>query len=148
MPEQSIKEGTGPISLQVDAPDGAPCYLGITLKNVQVGPSPDWMQRRLRTIGIEPKNNVVDITNYVLHDLGQPLHAFDADRIGGGTVRVRRAKDEEAFTALDGREMSLTSSDLVIADDQQAMCLAGVFGGQNSGVGEHTTRVFLESAWN
>ena len=147
LPEQNIQEGSGPISLQVEAPDGAPLYLGLTLKNVQVRPSPDWIQRRLRTIGIEPKNNVVDITNYVLHDLGQPLHAFDADRIGGGTVRVRRAKDEEAFTALDGREMTLTPSDLVIADDQRAMCLAGVFGGQDSGVGEHTSRVFLESAW-
>ena len=105
------------------------------------------MQRRLRTIGIEPKNNVVDITNYVLHDLGQPLHAFDADRIGGNTVRVRRAAEGEAFTALDGKDLTLSSTDLVIADAERPMCLAGVYGGQDSGVTEATTRVFLESAW-
>ena len=103
MPAAELTRGEGPISLQVEDAAGAPCYLGVTLSEVTVGPSPEWMQRRLRTIGIEPKNNVVDITNYVLHDLGQPLHAFDADRIGGDTVRVRKATEGEAFTALDGR---------------------------------------------
>ena len=147
LPTPELTVGAGPISLDVQAADGAPCYLGITLRNVQVGPAPEWMQRRLRTIGIEPKNNVVDITNYVLHDLGQPLHAFDADRIGGNTVRVRRATEGEAFTALDGKALTLSSADLVIADAERPMCLAGVYGGQDSGVTEATTRVFLESAW-
>lgn len=146
-PSWSLENGEGPVSVRVDDATGAPCYLGLTLENVEVGPSPDWMQQRLRTIGIEPKNNVVDITNYVLHDLGQPLHAFDADRIEGDTVVVRRAHPGEAFTALDGRELELSSDDLVIADAQRAMCLAGVYGGQDSGVGDATTRVFLESAW-
>lgn len=147
MPAAELTRGDGPIALQVEDAAGAPCYLGVTLSDVKVGPSPEWMQRRLRTIGIEPKNNVVDITNYVLHDLGQPLHAFDADRIGGDTVRVRKATEGEAFTALDGRELTLTSADLVIADQDRPMCLAGVYGGQDSGVGEGTRRVFLESAW-
>ena len=147
LPEPELQTGQGPISLRVEDDGGAPCYLGVTLGNIRVAPSPDWMQRRLRTIGIEPRNNVVDITNYVLHDLGQPLHAFDADRIDGNIVRVRRAADEESFTALDGRELKLSSSALIIADGNRAMCLAGVYGGQDSGVGEHTRRVFLESAW-
>ena len=147
LPTPELTVGAGPVSLDVEAADGAPCYLGITLRNVQVGPAPEWMQRRLRTIGIEPKNNVVDITNYVLHDLGQPLHAFDADRIGGNTVRVRRAAEGEAFTALDGKALTLSSADLVIADAERPMCLAGVYGGQDSGVTEATNRVFLESAW-
>jgi len=144
---QALAEGKGPISLDVEDADGAPCYLGITLRNVQVGPSPEWLQQRLRAIGLEPKNNVVDVTNYVLHDLGQPLHAFDADRIAGQQVRVRKAKEGEAFTALDGKEMTLTAADLVIADAEKPMCLAGVFGGAHSGVQDGTTSVFLESAW-
>lgn len=142
-----LPTGTGPIEIRIEDETGAPCYLGVTLVDLQVGPSPEWMQQRLRTIGIEPKNNVVDITNYVLHDLGQPLHAFDADHIHGDVVVVRKAKEGEAFTALDGREFSLTTADLVIADANQPLCLAGVFGGANSGVSETTTRVFLESAW-
>lgn len=147
LPGAALKEGPGPIAIDVEAGDGAPCYLGVTLRNVKVGPSPDWMQRRLRAIGLEPRNNVVDVTNYVLHDLGQPLHAFDADRIEGGVVKVRRAAEGEAFTALDGSTMTLSAHDLVIADARHPMCLAGVYGGLNSGVTEGTTSVFLESAW-
>ncbi|MDC0600237.1 phenylalanine--tRNA ligase subunit beta [Flavobacteriales bacterium] len=146
-PSSNLALGSGPISLKVDDPEGAPCYLGVTLQNVQVGPSPEWMQHRLRTIGIEPKNNVVDITNYVLHDLGQPLHAFDADRIGGKTVVVRKAKEGEQFQTLDHQDLTLSSADLVIADDSKPMCLAGIYGGASSGVTESTKRVFLESAW-
>ena len=143
----ALEESTGPIALHVEDTNGAPCYMGITLRNVKVGPSPDWMQHRLRAIGLEPKNNIVDVTNYVLHDLGQPLHAFDADRVAGQQVRVRKANEGEAFTALDGKEMTLTAADLVIADAEKPMCLAGVFGGAHSGVHEGTTSVFLESAW-
>ena len=143
----ALEAGQGPIALKVEDVHGAPCYLGITLRHVKVGPSPDWLQQRLRAIGLEPKNNVVDVTNYVLHDLGQPLHAFDADCISGQQVRVRKATEGEAFTALDGKEMTLTAADLVIADAEKPMCLAGVFGGAHSGVHEGTTSVFLESAW-
>mgnify|MGYP002620186826 CR=1 FL=1 len=147
MPNLDLSEGSGPISLVVEDAQGAPLYLGVTLSGVKVGPSPDWMQQRLRTIGIEPKNNVVDITNYVLHDLGQPLHAFDADKVAGATVKVRRAKPGEAFTTLDGKALELDAADLVIADADKPMCLAGIFGGDHSGVTDTTTRVFLESAW-
>ena len=135
------------VSLRVEAPDLCPRYMARVLLDVRVGPSPDWMVRRLEAAGMRSINNVVDITNYVLHDLGQPLHAFDADRIGGNTVRVRRAAEGEAFTALDGKALTLSSADLVIADAERPMCLAGVYGGQDSGVTEATTRVFLESAW-
>ncbi len=147
LPDRRLVEGSGPIRVEVEDAEGAPCYLGITLRNVTVGPAPEWMQQRLRAIGIEPKNNVVDVTNYVLHDLGQPLHAFDADRISGGVVRVRRAQEGEPFKALDGSDKTLMSMDLVIADESKPMCLAGVYGGAESGVTEDTTSVFLESAW-
>jgi len=147
LPEAQLSVGNGPIRIEVEDPEGAPCYLGIALRNVKVGPSPEWMQQRLRAIGLEPRNNVVDVTNYVLHDLGQPLHAFDADHIDGGVVKVRKAKPGEPFTTLDGKELTLDSADLIIADDHQPMCLAGIYGGEKSGVQEATTSVFLESAW-
>lgn len=147
LPKQTLKEGAGPIRVEVEDAAGAPCYLGLTLRQVQVGASPEWLQQRLRAVGLEPRNNVVDVTNYVLHDLGQPLHAFDADRIGGGVVRVRKAADKEPFTALDDKEMALDAADLVIADDSKPMCIAGIYGGAHSGVNEGTTSVFLESAW-
>ena len=143
LPKQTLKEGAGPIRVEVEDAAGAPCYLGLTLRQVQVGASPEWLQQRLRAIGLEPRNNVVDVTNYVLHDLGQPLHAFDADRIGGGVVRVRKAADKEPFTALDDKEMALDSADLVIADDSKPMCLAGIYGGAHSGVNAGTTSVFF-----
>lgn len=147
LPTLEWAAGSGPIAVDVQDKTGAPQYLGLTLRNVQVGPSPDWMQQRLRSIGLEPRNIVVDVTNYVLHDMGQPLHAFDADRIEGGVVKVRKAKAGEGFTALDGRQMELDAADLVIADATRPMCLAGVYGGAESGVTEQTTSVFLESAW-
>ncbi len=146
-PALTYSEGPGPIGLEVHDEQGAPHYLGLTLRDVQVVASPDWMQQRLRAIGLEPKNIVVDVTNYVLHDLGQPLHAFDADRIKGGVVQVRKARAGEAFTALDGMEFKLDVADLVIADASRPMCLAGVYGGAESGVTEETHSVFLESAW-
>ncbi|GAB3234546.1 phenylalanine--tRNA ligase subunit beta [Hymenobacter seoulensis] len=126
----------------------APRYAGLLLENVQVGPSPEWLQRRLRSIGLSPINNVVDITNFVLHELGQPLHAFDADQITGSHIRVKRAEAGERFITLDGLERTLRPEDLVIADANGApMALAGVFGGKTSGVSDATTRVFLESAY-
>ncbi|MBT9393419.1 phenylalanine--tRNA ligase subunit beta [Hymenobacter sp. NST-14] len=136
------------ISVTLEDAAAAPRYAGLLLENVQVGPSPEWLQRRLRSIGLAPINNVVDVTNFVLHELGQPLHAFDADQITGNQIRVKRAAAGEKFTTLDGLERTLRAEDLVIADAAGTpMALAGVFGGQTSGVSETTTRVFLESAY-
>jgi phenylalanyl-tRNA synthetase beta chain len=136
-----------PVAIDVLDAAGAPRYCGCVLEGVKVGPSPEWVQRRLEAIGVGAINNVVDATNYVLHEMGTPLHAFDADKIAGGKVVVRRAAAGEAFVTLDGMERKLDAADLVIADAEKPMCLAGVFGGANSGVSEGTTRVFIESAW-
>ena len=139
---------TANIGVNIEDTEACPRYAGLLLENVQVGPSPEWLQRRLRSIGLSPINNVVDVTNFVLHELGQPLHAFDADRITGGRIRVKRAKAGEKFVTLDGVERTLKAEDLVIADAHGApMALAGVFGGKTSGVSEATSRVFLESAY-
>ena len=137
----------GPIDLSIESGDGCPRYLGLLIEGVRVGPSPDAIQQRLRAIGVNPQNNVVDATNYVLHELGQPLHAFDADAIEGNAVVVRHPRVGEKLTTLDGEERTLHSDDQVIADATKPMCLAGVFGGDTSGVSESTTRVFLESAY-
>ena len=136
------------IGVTIEDTEACPRYAGLLLENVQVGPSPEWLQRRLRSIGLSPINNVVDVTNFVLHELGQPLHAFDADQITGGRIRVKRARAGEKFVTLDGVERTLKAEDLVIADAHGApMALAGVFGGKTSGVSEGTSRVFLESAY-
>jgi phenylalanyl-tRNA synthetase beta chain len=136
------------ISVTIEDDQACPRYAGLLLANVQVGPSPEWLQRRLRSIGLSPINNVVDVTNFVLHELGQPLHAFDADQVTGAAIRVKRAGAGEKFVTLDGVERTLLADDLVIADAHGApMALAGVFGGKTSGVSEATTRVFLESAY-
>ncbi len=132
--------------VEVKDAKACPRYAGVTLTNVRVGPSPKWMQDRLLAIGLKPINNVVDVTNYVQHELAQPLHAFDADALAGGRITVRMATAGEAFTTLDGKERKLDATDLVIADAEKAACIAGVFGGANSGVSERTTTVFLESA--
>ncbi|MFT5336265.1 MAG: phenylalanyl-tRNA synthetase beta chain [Luteibaculaceae bacterium] len=127
--------------------EGCPLYAGIKLSKLKVQPSPEWMQDQLKTIGIQPKNNVVDITNYVLHELGNPLHAFDADKIEGNKIEVKTFPTGTKFTTLDGEERSLDAADLVIADANKPMCLAGVLGGDYSGVTENTTRIFLEAAY-
>ena len=137
----------GAIPVEVLAKDGAPEYTGITIKDVKVGPSPEWLQKKLLSVGLRPINNVVDVTNFVLMEIGQPLHAFDAAKITGNRVIVRRAAEGEKFTTLDGVERTLSSEDLMIANEEKAMCLAGVFGGEESGVTEATEDVFLESAW-
>lgn len=125
----------------------APRYCGITISNIKVGPSPAWLQNRLKSIGLSPINNVVDVTNYVLHELGQPLHAFDAAKIAGNTVNVKTLPAGTKFTTLDGMERELNEEDLMICDAEKPMCIAGVFGGINSGVTEKTTSIFLESAY-
>src|SRR5690606_28273415 len=120
---------------------------GINISGVTVAESPEWLKEKLNTIGIRSINNIVDITNYILHDLGQPLHAFDAAKISGNKVVVRKANEGELFKTLDGIERKLSAEDLVIADAEKPMCIAGVFGGMHSGVSESTTNIFLESAY-
>ena len=145
---EAFKEGAGEsIPVEVQAPDGAPRYVGITMEGVKVAPSPEWLQKRLMSIGLKPINNVVDISNFVLFETGQPLHTFDAGKIRGGKVIVRRAAEGEVLRTLDGIERKLCSKDMVIADAEGPMCIAGVFGGEESGVSDATTSVFIEGAY-
>lgn len=136
-----------PISVEVADPVAAPRYAGVTITGCRLAPSPDWMQDALRAVGINPKNNLVDITNYVLFELGQPLHAFDADKIEGGRVVVRTCEEGTPFVTLDGVERKLSSQDLMICNAVRPMCIAGVFGGLDAGVSDSTTNIFLESAY-
>lgn len=135
------------IRVTVEEPELCPRYTGITLRNVKVGESPEWLQNRLRTVGLRPINNIVDVTNFVMMEVGQPLHAFDADQIAGGHVIVKRLPQGTKFVTLDGVERTLDARDLMICDENEGMCIAGVFGGQKSGVSMETTNVFLESAF-
>ena len=136
------------IDVEVSKKELAPRYCGISIVDVEVKDSPEWIQNRLKSIGITPKNNIVDITNYVLHELGQPLHAFDAEKIEGNKVLVKTLESGTKFTSLDGVERELHSEDIMICDEaSNPLCIAGVFGGINSGVTEKTTSIFLESAY-
>ncbi len=123
-----------------------PRYSGVTVKGVTVKESPSWLRDLLTAVGIRPINNIVDITNFLLHAMGQPLHCFDAAKIAGGKVVVKMATEGEKFTTLDGVERTLDSRDLMICNEREPMCLAGVFGGLDSGVTDSTTDIFLESA--
>lgn len=134
------------IGVDVQAPLLAPRYCGVTISGITIKPSPDWLQNRLKAIGINPKNNVVDVTNYVLHELGQPLHAFDAAKING-KISVKTLPSGTKFTTLDDVERTLHEEDLMICDENGPLCIAGVFGGKSSGVSETTTAIFLESAY-
>jgi len=134
-------------SIHLNAPEACPLYTATIIRDVKVGESPAWLKQRLESIGLRPINNIVDITNFVLHELGQPLHAFDLAKLGGGIV-VRHAKDGEKFLALDESGHTLTTEDLLISDESgAALALAGVMGGAESGVTETTTDILLESAW-
>ena len=137
---------TKKIDIQVDNAEFCSRYFGITLTNIKIGPSPSWMQNFLKSIDIMPKNNIVDITNYVLHDLGQPLHSFDADKIKG-KINVKTLKNKTKFKTLDGSTIELSSEDLMVCDDNKPLCLAGIYGGKSSGVNDSTKNVFLESAY-
>lgn len=141
-----VEDETPAIRVRVENEEACLRYTGITIKGVTVKESPEWMQNRLRAIGLRPINNVVDVTNYILHELGQPLHSFDAGKIKGGEVVVRTQAEGTKFVTLDGVERTLTDRDLMICNTEDAMCIAGVFGGLDSGVTEQTTDVFLESA--
>lgn len=133
-------------SVEVECPDDCPLYLATVVKGLRIGPSPDWMQDLLRSIGLRPINNVVDVTNFVLHECGNPMHAFDARDIADGRIVVRNAQDGEKITTLDGEERALSSRMPVIADPERALAVAGVMGGQNSEVKEDTTDLVLEVA--
>ena len=136
------------LKIDVDVKDSklAPRYCGVTLSGLTVKPSPEWLQNRLKAIGITPKNNIVDVTNYILHDLGQPLHAFDAAKINGKII-VKTLAAGTKFTTLDAIERTLHEEDLMICDEKGPLCIAGVFGGINSGITETTNSIFLESAY-
>lgn len=136
------------LKIDVDVKDSklVPRYCGVTLTGITVKPSPKWLQNRLKSIGINPKNNIVDITNYVLHEIGQPLHAFDASKINGKII-VKTLPEGTKFTTLDDVERTLHEEDLMICDEKGPLCLAGIFGGKNSSVTESTNSIFLESAY-
>ncbi|WP_234734959.1 phenylalanine--tRNA ligase subunit beta [Tellurirhabdus bombi] len=135
------------LSVTVENAEACPRYAGLTMTGLTVKESPDWLKKRLQAIGLSPINNVVDVTNYVLHELGQPLHAFDGDAIAGRQVIVKTVAEGTPFFTLDGVERKLAATDLMICNAEEPMCIGGVFGGQNSGVSEKTTRLFLESAY-
>lgn len=135
------------IAIEVKDADACPRYCGITISGVTVASSPKWLQQRLHSIGIHPTNNIVDITNFVLHECGQPLHAFDADKISGEKIVVQKLKEGTPFVTLDGKERKLSGGDLMICDSEKPMCIAGVFGGINSGISETTKNIFIESAF-
>src|SRR6185369_6703520 len=134
-------------SVEIKDPDLCPRYVARLVRGVKIGPSPDWLAKRLETIGQRPINNVADITNYVLHELGQPLHAFDFEKLGGHRIVVRRAAPGEKLKTLDGVERTLTGDMLVIADVEKAVALAGIMGGEESEISTQTTNVLIESAY-
>jgi phenylalanyl-tRNA synthetase beta chain len=137
------------LQMEISIEDQEACqrYAGVSIKGVTVTDSPAWLQQRLKSIGLRPINNIVDITNFILHETGQPLHAFDADRITGQKIIVKTMAEGTAFTTLDGKERKLSADDLLICNAEQPMCIAGVYGGIDSGVTASSTSIFLESAW-
>ena len=135
-----------PISIEVENEDLCPRYMGTSIAGVKVGPSPAWLQKRLRSIGLSPINNVVDVTNFVMHELGTPLHGFDAAKLDGKIV-VKTANEGDKFTTLDEVERTLGADQLMITNGADHLCIAGVFGGDDSGISDGTTDVFLESAY-
>ncbi|MCC6691511.1 MAG: phenylalanine--tRNA ligase subunit beta, partial [Bacteroidia bacterium] len=120
-----------------------PRYSGITISGVKVKESPDWLKNKLKSIGMSPINNVVDITNFVLHEIGQPLHAFDVSKITGQKIIVKKLPDKTKFKTLDGLDRALSNEDLMICNVADGMCIAGVYGGLDSGINEKTTDIFL-----
>ena len=143
----NVEKRTLKIDITVEDSKLAPRYCGVTISGITVKASPSWLQNKLKAIGLTPKNNVVDVTNYVLHELGQPLHAFDASKIEGNKVIIKTVAAGTKFVTLDDVERTLHEEDLMICDANGPLCIAGVFGGKTSGVSEETTTVFLESAY-
>jgi phenylalanyl-tRNA synthetase beta chain len=139
--------GSCPVSISIETPESCLRYSGLVISNLEVKESPAWLQNRLKSIGLNPINNVVDATNYMLHHLGQPLHAFDLSKVKGAKIRVAHVSEGTSFVTLDGTSRKLSANDLMICNESEAMCIAGVFGGKDSGVSESTTSIFLESAY-
>lgn len=142
-----IQSSALPISVRIDNMQACPRYSGVSIQGVTVKESPDWLKNSLMAIGLRPINNIVDVTNFVLHENGQALHAFDADKIKGNQIIVKNAEEGQKFVTLDGEERTMTAADLMICNAEEPMCIAGVFGGKESGVTEETKNVFLESAY-
>lgn len=141
-------QGEHSFKIEVENSELCPRYIGAVMENIKVEPSPAWLQNRLKAIGLSPINNIVDITNYILHGLGQPLHAFDADKIAGKTIKVGTNAQGTTFRTLDGVDRTLNGNEIMIKDGNNTpLCIAGVFGGENSGVSETTTSIFIESAY-
>ena len=143
----TINAAMEPMDVVIENPEGCARYSGILIEGVKVGPSPTWLKNKLQAIGSRSINNIVDITNYILHATGQPLHAFDAAAIKGKKIVVKKCPQDSLFTTLDEKERKLTAQDLMICDTEKPLCIAGVFGGLHSGVRATTTSIFLESAW-
>lgn len=136
-----------PVTVKVENTKDCPRYAGISISNITVAESPEWLKRRLQAIGVKSINNIVDITNFILHETGQPLHAFDANKITGNTIVVKNLPEGTPFTTLDDKERKLSAGDLMICNAEKPMCIAGVYGGMESGVTAATKNIFLESAW-
>jgi phenylalanyl-tRNA synthetase beta chain len=134
------------IDVQVENEVDCPRYAGLTISGIHVGPSPEWLQRYLKALDLVPINCIVDVTNFILHDLGQPLHAFDAEKISGGKLIVKKLAKDTTFVTLDGKERKLSGEELMICDEQGGLCMGGILGGLDSGISDATTSVFLESA--
>ncbi len=145
----NFKSDNNQLPIKIEIEDATLCkrYAGVTISGIEVKDSPQWLKDKLKAIGQKPINNIVDITNYILHETGQPLHAFDANKIDNQTIIVRQAKKGEVFITLDDKERKLDDKDLLICNSNEAMCMAGVFGGAKSGIKSNTTKIFLESAW-
>jgi phenylalanyl-tRNA synthetase beta chain len=145
--ELPVATSNHPINIEIEDTEGCKRYTGLSISGIEVKASPDWLQNRLKAIGLNPINNIVDATNYVLHELGQPLHAFDADKMVGNTIVVKKAIEGAKFTTLDKVERILKGQECLICDTQHPLALAGVFGGLDSGISENTKNIFLESAY-
>ncbi len=142
----AIDKAGSPIEVTVAIPEACPRYAGLVIENIQVAESPKWLKERIESIGIRSINNVVDITNFVLWEMGQALHAFDMDKVGA-KVEVKHLTDGTTFKTLDEEERKLSAEDIMICNDKEGMCIGGVFGGIDSGVSNKTTSIFLESAY-
>lgn len=145
-PAKGVKKDK-PVEVVVENTEACPRYSGATIRGIKVSPSPNWLQTRLRAVGLSPLNNIVDITNYIMMSIGQPMHAFDADRIKGNKVTIKTLPSGTKFKTLDEVERKLDTKDLMICDEKDSICIAGVFGGIDSGIKDTTTNVFLESAY-
>ena len=143
----NINSRTQKININIENPEICPRFTGVCINNIIVKESPNWLKNRLKSIGLSPLNNVVDITNYVLHEIGQPLHAYDFDKIASKSINVKTLKQGTEFTTLDGELRKLLKTDLMICDSDTPMCIAGVFGGQDHGITSETKSIFLESAY-